>query len=207
LAFVSDRPRPLYTADEALARLVAGNERFVRGEARFPTVQKEILADLATGQHPYATILGCSDSRVPPELIFDAGFGELFIVRVAGNVISPEIMGTLQYAGRHLCTPLFVVLGHDGCGAVEAALSVKEGNATMPERIALLLETILPGLKDLPDHADARERLQAAVDANVRWSMRQVLETPEARARAVEGRLKLAGAVYELETGRVRFLD
>src|SRR5689334_368933 len=116
---------PAYTADEALARLVAGNERFVRGDARFPTVQKEVLATLAAGQQPYATIIGCSDSRVPPELVFDAGFGELFIVRVAGNVISPEVMGTLQYAGMHLQTPLFVVLGHEGCGAVEAALAVK----------------------------------------------------------------------------------
>src|SRR5262245_63507075 len=100
--------RTSYTADEALARLVAGNERFVRGEARFPTVQKEVLANLARGQRPYATILGCSDSRVPPELLFDASFGELFIIRVAGNVVSPEIMGTLQYAAVHLKTPLFV---------------------------------------------------------------------------------------------------
>ena len=101
-----------------LARLRAGNERFVNGRARFPTVQKEILAQLAKGQRPYATILGCSDSRVPPELVFDAGFGELFIIRVAGNVVSPEVMGTLQYAAVHLGTPLFVVLGHEGCGAV-----------------------------------------------------------------------------------------
>ena len=84
------------------------------GEARFPTVQKEVLAELARGQRPYATILGCSDSRVPPELVFDAGFGELFIVRVAGNVISAEIMGTLQYAGLHLRTPLFVGTGPRG---------------------------------------------------------------------------------------------
>ena len=139
---------PAYTADEALARLVAGNERFVRGEARFPTVQKEILATLARGQHPYATLLGCSDSRVPPELIFDAGFGELFVVRVAGNVISPEIMGTLQYAGVHLRTPLFVVLGHEGCGAVAAALAARRG-AQEPSRIALLLDNIVPGLRDL----------------------------------------------------------
>ena len=104
---------------------MAGNERFVRGEARFPTVQKEVLAELAKGQHPYATIIGCSDSRVPPELIFDAGFGELFIVRIAGNIISPEIMGTLQYAAVHLHTPLFVVLGHEGCGAVQAAVAAK----------------------------------------------------------------------------------
>src|SRR5436189_3593271 len=97
---------PSYTADETLARLVAGNERFLRGEARFPTVQKEVLADLAKGQQPYATILGCSDSRVPPELVFDAGFGELFVVRVAGNVLGSAILGTLQYAGAHLHTPL-----------------------------------------------------------------------------------------------------
>src|SRR3982750_3705257 len=127
-----------FSADEALARLMEGNERFVRGEAKFPTVQKEILAGLAKGQHPYATILGCSDSRVPPELIFDAGFGELFIVRVAGNVISPEVMGTLQYAGVHLRTPLFVVLGHEGCGAVAAALGAQRGAGGLP---------ILPALR------------------------------------------------------------
>jgi carbonic anhydrase len=197
---------PTYTADQALARLVAGNERFVSGQARFPTVQKEVLAELARAQRPYATILGCSDSRVPPELVFDAGFGELFIVRVAGNVIAPEIMGTLQYAGIHLRTPLFVVLGHDGCGAVEAALAVKYHAASQPERIALLLENIMPGLHDLPTDMPPREQLQAAVEANVRWSMHQVLETPEGKARAAEGTVKLVGAVYELETGHVRFL-
>ena len=137
-----------YTADEGLARLIAGNERFVRGEARFPTVQKEILAELATGQRPYATIIGCSDSRVPPELVFDAGFGELFIVRVAGNIISPEIMGTLQYAAVHLQTPLFVVLGHEGCGAVEAAIASKWHGARERDRIARLLDNILPGLPE-----------------------------------------------------------
>jgi carbonic anhydrase len=196
------------TADEALARLVAGNERFVRGEARFPTVQKEILAELAAGQSPYATIIGCSDSRVPPELIFDAGFGELFIVRVAGNVISPEVMGTLQYAGMHLRTPIFLVLGHEGCGAVEAALAVKNEGAAVPSRIALLMENILPGLRDLPPASTAPGRqLSAAVEANVRWSMHQILETPEAQGRLAEGSMKLVGAVYELETGRVRFMS
>jgi carbonic anhydrase len=200
-------PSHSMTADEALARLVAGNERFVRGEARFPTVQKEILAELASGQKPYATIVGCSDSRVPPELIFDAGFGELFIIRVAGNVISPEIMGTLQYAGVHLRTPIFVVLGHEGCGAVEAALAVKHDGAAMPSRIALLMENILPGLRDLPPASPSDRQLSAAVEANVRWSMHQILETPEAKARLAAGSMKLVGAVYELETGRVRFLS
>jgi carbonic anhydrase len=195
-----------YSADAVLARLIAGNERFVRGEARFPTVQKEVLAELAKAQRPYATILGCSDSRVPPELVFDAGFGELFVVRVAGSVISPEILGTLQYAGMHLQTPLFVVLGHDGCGAVKAALSAKRGDGTGGARIAVLLDTILPGLGGVSSDATPQAQLAAAVEANVRWSMRQLLETPEGRARVAEGVTKLVGAIYELETGRVRFL-
>jgi len=196
---------PAYTADEALARLIAGNDRFIRGEARFPTVQKELLAELAKGQRPYATILGCSDSRVPPELIFDAGFGELFIVRVAGNVISPEVMGTLQYAAVHLRTPLFVVLGHDGCGAVAAALDARHHDQE-PDRIAQLLDNILPGLSDLPDDLSPDDEMRAAVEANVRWSMHQVLETPEAQVRREEGTMKLVGGVYELESGLVRFL-
>jgi carbonic anhydrase len=198
---------PQLTADQALARLAAGNERFMRGEARFPTVQKEILADLAKGQHPYATILGCSDSRVPPELIFDAGFGELFIIRVAGNVISAEIMGTLQYAAMHLGTPLFVVLGHEGCGAVGAALTMKHDAHAHPSRISLLLEGMLPGLADLGPAPSPEAEMISAVEANVRWSMRQLRETPEGKARMSEGVLRLVGAVYELTTGRVRFLS
>jgi carbonic anhydrase len=202
---MSQHTSPAYTYEEALARLVAGNERFVRGEARFPTVQKEILAVLAKGQHPYATVLGCSDSRVAPELIFDAGFGELFIVRVAGNVISPEVMGTLQYAGVHLRTPLFVVLGHENCGAINAALAARRG-AQEPARIAVLLDSILPGLRDLPPDLSPDAEMRAAVEANVRWSMHQLLDTPEAKTRLAEGAMKLVGGVFEFESGRVRFL-
>jgi len=193
-------------ADEVLARLVEGNARFVRGEARFPTIQKDVLAELAKGQRPYATIIGCSDSRVPPELVFDAGFGELFIIRIAGNVISPEIMGTLQYAAAHLHTPLFVVLGHEGCGAVEAAVAMKAQGARERARITLLLERILPGLPATDGALTGDQRLAAAVEANVRWTMHQLLDTPEGQARVAEGILKLVGAVYELKTGRVRFL-
>jgi carbonic anhydrase len=196
----------MYTADQALARLVAGNQRFVAGRARFPTVRKEILAALAKKQQPYATIIGCSDSRVPPELVFDAGFGELFIARVAGNVISPEVMGTLQYAAVHLHTPLFVILGHEGCGAVQAALARKYQGARERRRIALLLDRIVPGLRGLDSRLSAAARLKAAVEANVRWSMQQLRETPEGKARMAEGILRLVGAVYELKTGRVRFL-
>ena len=136
---------------------------------------------------------------MPPELLFDAHFGELFIVRVAGNVISPEVMGTLQYAAVHLRTPLFLVLGHEGCGAVQAALARKLDGAREPSRIDLLLQRIVPGLENVTD-------MSAAVEANVYWSMRQLRETPEGRARMAEGVLKLVGAVYEIRTGRVRFL-
>ena len=110
------------TADEALQRLVEGNARFLRGESRFPWLPEEVFAEMAKEQRPFAMILGCSDSRVPPELIFGAGFGDLFVVRVAGNLFSPEVAGSLQYAGVHLHTPLLVILGHEGCGAIRAAL-------------------------------------------------------------------------------------
>jgi len=195
------------TAERALERLVEGNRRFVAGKATFPTVRKEVLAALAKKQQPYATIIGCSDSRVPPELLFDAGFGELFIVRVAGNVISPEVMGTLQYAAVHLHTPLFVILGHEGCGAIQAALARKYHGARERQRIEILLDRISPGLLGLRHGLTGEARMAAAVEANVRWSMKQLRDTPEGRARMKEGVLKLVGAVYELKTGRVRFLD
>src|SRR6187455_1383568 len=156
----------MLTADEALVRLKRGNARFLSGDSHFPRVQKEVLAELAKGQQPYATILGCSDSRVPPELVFDAGFGELFIVRVAGNVVSAEIMGTLQYAGVHLHTPLFVVMGHRGCGAVGAALEEKSHGASHPGRIALLLENIHPALRQLDRTLPPEDLFDAAVEAN-----------------------------------------
>ena len=198
---------PPQTADEALARLEAGNLRFVRGEARFPTVQKEVLAELTRGQQPYATILGCSDSRVPPELVFDAGFGELFVIRVAGNVLGPSILGTLQYSALHLKTPLFVVLGHEGCGAVKAAIASRFDGSQQAGRIEILLEQIIPALDGLDPQAPPAELLSAGVEANVRRVVRELLETPEAKARMADSGMRLVGAVYELETGSVRFLD
>jgi len=196
----------LLSAEQGLRRLIEGNERFVSGKARFPTVCKETLAALAKGQQPYATILGCADSRVPPELIFDANFGELFIIRVAGNVISPEVMGSIQYAGSHLHTPLFLVLGHERCGAVKAAIESKLNGAKHHSRIQTLVDNIVPGLSGVNSELPSEERLAAAVEANVRWSMKQLLETPEGQQAAREGRKKLVGAVFEINTGRVRFL-
>ena len=197
----------MLSAEQGLQRLIEGNKRFVAGKARFPTVCKETLAALAKGQQPFATILGCADSRVPPELIFDANFGELFIIRVAGNVISPEVMGSIQYAGSHLHTPLFLVLGHEGCGAVKAAVESKSKGATHLSRIQVLVNNIVPGLSGLNSSAlSTEDYLAQAIEANVRWSMKQLLETPEGRESAREGRKKLVGAVFEISSGRVRFL-
>ena len=197
----------MLSADQGLRRLIDGNKRFVSGKARFPTVCKETLAALARGQQPYATILGCADSRVPPELIFDANFGELFIVRVAGNVISDEIMGSIQYAGTHLRTPLFVILGHEGCGAVKAALEHKLKGTQHHSRIQILVNSIVPGLSEHDDdHVSAQQQLARAVEANVRWSMKQLLDTPEGKKAARRGQKKLVGAVFEISSGRVRFL-
>jgi carbonic anhydrase len=193
-------------ADQGLQQLIEGNQRFMRGEARFPTVCKETLADLAKGQSPFATILGCSDSRVPPELIFDANFGELFIVRVAGNVISPEVMGSLQYAGAHLHTPLFVVLGHEGCGTVKAALETKYDQREHRSHIQALVNNILPGLPDVHSQNSPEERLTMAVEANVRWSIHQILESAVGQD-AMKAGIKLVGAVYEIASGHVHLLS
>ncbi|QOV90571.1 carbonic anhydrase [Humisphaera borealis] len=197
---------PPVSADDALRRLIEGNERFCRGEAQFPTVQKDILADLAIGQSPYATILGCSDSRVPPELLFDAGFGELFVIRVAGNTLSAEVAGSMQYAATHLHTQLFVVLGHENCGAVQAAMATKVDGIRHKSRIQLLVDNIVPGLTDPDERLTPDAQLAHAVEENVRWTIRQIHQMPEAAARRTEGKMKLVGAVYDIGSGGVRFL-
>jgi carbonic anhydrase len=201
----NDKDSPV-GADDALARLMDGNARFLRGEARYTRTPTEVLAELAQGQRPFATVLGCSDSRVPPELVFDAGFGDLFVIRVAGHVMSPEIAGSLQYAGTHLKTQLFMVLGHEGCGAVQAALAAKYLGAQERSRIQLLLQNLLPGLAGVDPKLPPAQQLAYAVEANVRWVVRQILESPEGRARMAEGRMKVVGAVCDIATGRIRLL-
>jgi carbonic anhydrase len=197
---------PDITADQALKRLMDGNRRFLRGEARFATVRKELLAELAREQRPFATILGCSDSRVPPELLFDATFGELFVIRVAGNTLSPEVAASLQYAGVHLQTPLFMVLGHEGCGAVHAALETRLHGVRHHSRIAKLVKNISPAFEDLDLSLPSGRLLPLAVQANVRHIMTRIVKSPEGQARIKEGRMKLVGAVYGLKTGRVTLM-
>jgi carbonic anhydrase len=197
-----------YTAEEALQRLKDGNERFLQGKASLHGLRiHETLAELVSGQRPYATILGCSDSRVPPESIFHAGLGELFVIRVAGNVMSHEVAGSIQYASSHLETPLIVVLGHEGCGAVRAALATKYKGAKQHTRIQILVDNILPAMKDLDPGLKPRELMAQAIELNVRWTVKMIMESPEGKARQAEGLIKCIGAVYEIETGRVRFLE
>jgi carbonic anhydrase len=200
-------PTTTCTPAEALQRLRAGNARFVRGEAVFPTVQARVLTELKKGQQPFATILSCSDSRVPPELVFDAGLGDLFVIRVAGNVLGPSVSGTLEYAAAHLHTPLFVVMGHENCGAVTAAIDTRVRAAQLEKRISVLLENILPALDDIDLDAPAEARLHAAVEANVRRTMRTLQESPEGRAASSSGEVMLVGAIYDLDSGRVTFLE
>lgn len=194
-------------AAEALARLKAGNARFAAGKTRHAHESANWRKQLVGGQKPFATILGCSDSRVPVELVFDQGFGDLFVVRVAGNVISPDVVGSLTYALVHLRTPLFVVVGHQQCGAVTAALAALAGSSKEPPGIRALVELIEPGLpKDLAGET-TEQRVNAAVEANVGWSIKQLRQLPGAKATFDKQQIALLGGVYELGTGRVRFLN
>jgi len=195
------------SAPAALKRLVDGNKRLLAGQARFPTLQKELLVELARAQEPFATILGCSDSRMPPELLFDTGFGELFVIRVAGNVVSPGVAASLQYAGTHLHTHLFVVLGHEGCGAINATLNFKKNGVREGDHLQHLVEEhIMPGLSEPSDDWSPEQQLSLAVEENVRWSVKQIADSPEGRARIVQGKYTIVGAVGDIATGIVRFL-
>jgi carbonic anhydrase len=194
-------------AGEALARLKEGNQRFMDEKPLHSNESASWRSLLLETQKPFATVLGCSDSRVPPELVFDVGFGDLFTIRLAGNIIAEDVIGTLQYAVAHLHTPLVVVLGHEGCGAVHATVEEMLHKTKELKYIESLIQLIKPGLRELDLNLDQAALLRAAVEANVRWSMRQLSTIPEGAQALREKRGVLAGAVYELATGRVRFLD
>ncbi|UOA09473.1 carbonic anhydrase [Methylobacter sp. S3L5C] len=194
-------------ANEALMRLKNGNQRFMDDISQHSHEKASWRSLLVETQKPFATIVGCSDSRVPPELIFDEGFGELFTIRLAGNIIAEDVVGSLQYAVAHLHTRLIVVLGHEGCGAVTATVEEMLNKTKELEHIESLIKSIKPGLKKLNLKLDRQALLHAAVEANVRWSMRELLALPEAKRALREKQVILAGAIYELNTGHVRFLD
>ncbi len=207
-SYLIDMTQEHITPDQALERLKEGNRRFTSGMLQHNQVSQERLASLASVQRPFAAILGCSDSRVPPELVFDQGFGDLFVVRLAGNVIASKVYGSLQFARRYLSVPILVVLGHDNCGAVTATLECKLQQVEHPEYIQTLLDAITPALEHVDLNAPPDERLRAAVEANVRWSMLQCSRVLADQPGPIEQRdFRIAGAVYEMATGRVRWLE
>jgi carbonic anhydrase len=195
-------------AGVALEKLKAGNRRFVEGKTLHAHQSSEWRRHLVGDQKPIATLLGCSDSRVPPELVFDQGLGDLFVIRVAGNVISPDVLGSMAYAVEHLRTPLIVVLGHQSCGAVTAAVdAIVDPSVREVAGIRSLVSLIEPGLKEVNMRLPKEHRIAAAVEANVRWSLRQLAEHPSGKKLLAQKRCFLAGGVYELSTGAVRFLN
>lgn len=198
---VGQRAETAVTSDSALAELKAGNEHHARHQYSHPHESAARQRELAAGQHPHAEILSCADSRVPPEIIFDQGLGDLFVVRVAGNVATDTEIGSLEYGAEHLHIPLLVVLGHESCGAVTAAVQ-----AGPPEgHIAVLVDLIKPAVektRGLPGDPVAN-----AVRTNVELVVKQLRSsTPMLSELVAHGKLKIVGGVYSLETGKVTWL-
>jgi len=202
----------MLTAFEALARLQEGNRRFVANQTTSEPIDLATRAALAAGQEPFAVILGCSDSRVPAELVFDQGFGDLFVIRVAGNIVAPSQVGSVEFAASRFGTRLVVVLGHSGCGAIVATLEEVTGRATsesrnlrsIVDRVRPSVETLLAGRRDRDPEALIRD----AVRANVRVSVNHLRHGSallEQLSRTAG--LKVIGAEYSLETGVVTFFE
>lgn len=195
------------TPDEALEALKTGNQRFYAGAPkRVFTDVNQRRAQIMT-QTPFAVILGCSDSRVPIEIVFDQGPGDIFSIRVAGSVVDGSSLASVQYAVRHLKVHLVVVLGHEGCGAVGAALQNEATRAEEPKAVRELLDLIVPSLQDLPPIRDTKARMREAVIRNV-VEQKVALEKDELIAAAIEaGQVKVVGGFYEIGSGAVDFLN
>lgn len=202
---------------EALRRLRDGNLRFASGEGRRDLVVDEVeRARLVDGQAPFATVLGCSDSRVPTEIVFDQGLGDLFVIRVAGNVVASSQIGSVEFAAGKLGTPLVVVLGHTGCGAVRATLEELRRDAADSDpvpspHLRSIVERIRPAVQSLLETglaADPAALERSAVRANVRASANQLRHGSAVLEQLVEdGELLIVGAEYSLESGEVDFFD
>jgi carbonic anhydrase len=194
-------------ADEVLRRLREGNERFVKGATMSPRRTPEDFRPLAGGQRPMAVIVGCSDSRVPPEILFDQGVGDLFVVRVAGNVIvgggaGAFVKGSIEYGIVELGISLVMVLGHSECGAIKAAIKHLDDRDALPGSIGLLVNSIRPAV--LKAKSRPGDQLDNAIQVNVEIGVGQLRNLPPIVAPAVQrGAVKVVGAVYDLRTGSV----
>jgi carbonic anhydrase len=191
-------PEPV-APEIALDRLKEGNKRFVAGTSQNPRQSAAQRMALAKGQWPFAIVLGCADSRTSPDLVFDQGLGDLFIVRVAGNVANHEGLGSIEYAVQHLGSRLIVVLGHESCGAVKAAKAEASGH--LSPHLDSLLKAIKPAV-----NATAGGDLETAVRANVQLVVSQIRSNPELKKLFKAGTIKVVGAYYDLDSGVVSYL-
>jgi carbonic anhydrase len=189
------------TPQEALGLLKAGNDRFARNMSSPVSLSLNRRRELADAQHPVAMVLSCADSRVPPEYVFNVGLGDLFVIRTAGEVIDRSILATIEYGADHLQIPLLVVMGHESCGAVEAAAESKTPPASA--NLDYLLKAIQAARKQPPQE---REEIKGLVLANVEQSINDAMAKSPMLQRLVDaGRLNVVGAYYELVSGRVIF--
>jgi carbonic anhydrase len=188
---------------EALARLKAGNQRFIAGKLQHPHQNPKRRAELVTGQRPFAIVLGCADSRTSPEVLFDQGLGDLFVVRVAGNILDDHVLGSIEYAVEHLGAQLIVVLGHQHCGAVQAAKETLDSKAEAPAHINSLVTAIQPAV-EATRGADVEATIKANVE-NVVQSLRS--SEPVLKKEVEAGAITVLGAYYDLDTGAVAFSE
>ncbi len=187
----------------ALARLQRGNARFVAGWPDHPDQSARRRREVAGSQHPYAAILTCADSRVPPEIIFDAGLGNLFVIRVAGNVLDDIVIGSLEYAVEHLRVSLIVVLGHDACGAITAAVN---GGDDAHSHIGAIVRALQPAVNLA--RTQGGDLVSQAIDANIDLMVNQLkVSEPILREHLNTNRLQIIGARYHLESGTVTLLE
>jgi carbonic anhydrase len=194
--------QPAVAPAEAIAKLKEGNGRYTNGKLQHPGQTTERRAELTKDQHPFAVIVSCSDSRVPPEIVFDQGLGDLFVVRVAGNVIDDHGLGSIEYAVDHLGARLIVVLGHQSCGAVKAAKETIAAKSKAPGHIQSLVMAIQPAVE-----ATAKGDLEATVEANVKNVVQAVrTSTPILKPKVDSGEVQVIGGYYSLDTGAVTFL-
>lgn len=191
---------------DSLARLKSGNARFVANASEALPITAPRRTALAQGQSPFASVLSCADSRVPPEVIFHTGLGDLFVVRAAGHVSDRSVLASLEYGAEHLHTPLIVVMGHESCGAVKAAIETPASTSLGPN-LDYLLKAIRPAVARSANQP-AEIRLRAAILANVEETINQLLETSQLLKRMAENQqVVLVGAYYELASGRVYFSE
>jgi carbonic anhydrase len=194
------------TAQDAWDRLRAGNERFVSNRMEHPDQSPPRRVQVAKGQHPFAAVLACSDSRVPPEIIFDTGLGDIFVIRVAGNTADDAAVASMEYAVEHLHVPLIVVLGHQRCGAVQAAVEADQSHGRPEGHLPAILDPILPAVRAVKGQGG--DVVENAVRENVLRVVHQAQNSRPILVEAVRAHhLGVLGADYELDTGRVSLVQ